>query len=484
MSDTLFVIILCLGLGGLGLLSMAVYAVDRHWRQRLQREKLAYQERLSAQYQKEQEALKQTKQTFEEERNKLAENEQELATARQQADNELRQQQAQVEAQEAALRAERYALAELTPENARQQVLEHWQKQLATELESQLKAYHNQLESQKKQLSQQILLQVMQRHAPAFVREATLSTVPLPSSRMRGRVIGPQGRNIQALQKWLGVDLRLEDDKTEIEVSSFDPLRRTLACRTLNALLADGRIDPIRIEQAVQQEQQKLEQELPELGQAAADACEVNGLSPALLKALGRLNYSTSYGQNNLLHAQQVSRFAAALALELGADVEVARRAGLLHDLGKGLIASQPEQSHTQLGVELARKEGEPAAVLHAMEAHHFEVQPTSPEAVIVQIADTLSAARPGARSESIKQLFHRQLELEKLAKSFAGVEKVIVLQAGRELHVMVDPDQLTEAESQVLAQQIAHRLQESPDFSGQIKVYVVREIQFVNYRL
>lgn len=398
------------------------------------------------------------------------------------AQAELKSGQVELQAGQQALEVARAALSGLSAEAARAEVLAQWQAQLETDYQTQLALFKARLQAHKAELSREILTEALQRAAASHAQSHLALQVRLPDNSFRGRVIGKAGRNIEALQEATGAGFALDDDSPLVWVSAFDPQRREVARRTLEALLADGRIYPDRIQEEARRQSAAVTAELPELGQAAAEHVGVSGLHPEICKVLGMLHYRQSYGQNVLLHAQECARLAAALAEALGADIALARRAALLHDLGKALVHAERPESHAELGADLARRCGESPAVLHAMSAHHNEVAPQSLEAVIVQLADTLSAARPGARSSAVNQRFERLQELEALAKGFDGVEQAWVLRAGQELRVIVDPDQVSEAEARQLSRELASAIAARFGRSEAVKVSVLRQLQFSDF--
>jgi ribonuclease Y len=326
-----------------------------------------------------------------------------------------------------------------------------------------------------------ILATAMQRLATEVVAETTVSVVPIPTDEMKGRIIGREGRNIRALEAATGVDLIIDDTPDAVALASFDPVRREIARMALSRLVQDGRIHPTRIEEMVEKARQEIEGTIREAGETAAIETGCTGLHPEILNTLGRLKYRTSYGQNQLMHAVESSLMAAMIANELGADVNVCRRGALLHDLGKA-IDHDVEGTHALLGAELARRYNVPAPVVHCIEAHHEEVPIESVEAVIVQIADAASGARPGARQETLEHYIKRLEMLEGVASGFKGVDKAFAIQAGREVRVIVKPDQIDDVEAMRLARDVSKKIEESMEYPGQIKVTVVRETRATEY--
>ncbi len=326
-----------------------------------------------------------------------------------------------------------------------------------------------------------ILSVAMQRLAASHAAETTVSVVQLQTDDMKGRIIGREGRNIRALENLTGVDFIIDDTPNAVVLSGFDGVRREIARMTLERLLQDGRIHPARIEETYYQAKSDLENHIAEAGEAAVLEANVGGLDPELVKLLGRLKFRTSYGQNVLAHSIETAHLAALMAEELGASAKTARRAALLHDIGKA-VSHEVEGPHALVGGELARRYGESEAVAHAMEAHHNEVEPQTVEAVIVQTADALSGARPGARGESLEQYVKRLRELEQIATRHEGVDKVYAMQAGREIRVMVQPGAVDDDAAVVLSHEIAREIEKELEYPGQIKVTVIRESRAVEY--
>ncbi len=369
----------------------------------------------------------------------------------------------------------------LSQHEAKDYLLKNIESEVRHEAAMKIKEIEAQLKDEADQKAREIISTAIQRCAADHVAEATVSVVPLPNDEMKGRIIGREGRNIRTLETLTGVDLIIDDTPEAITVSSFDPVRREIARLALEKLIADGRIHPTRIEDMVEKARKEVDHTIKQEGERATFETGIHNLHPELIKLLGRQKYRTSYGQNVLNHSIEVAHIAGLLASELGVDVTLAKRAGLLHDLGKS-VDHEMEGSHVQLGVELARKYKESAQVIHAIEAHHGDVEAKTIVACLVQAADAISAARPGARRENVENYIRRLEKLEELTSSFPGVEKAYAIQAGREIRIMVKPEEVTEENMILLAHDVAKKIEAELEYPGQIKVNVIRETKAVDY--
>ena len=368
-----------------------------------------------------------------------------------------------------------------TAEEAKAYLIEQVQTEVTHEAAMKIKEIEARAKDEADARAKEIIATAIQRCAADQVSEITVSVVPLPNDEMKGRIIGREGRNIRTLETMTGVDLIIDDTPEAITVSCFEPVRREIARLALEKLIADGRIHPTRIEEMVEKAKREVDAVIKSEGERATFETGVRGLHPELVKMLGRLHYRTSYGQNVLRHSIEVSQLAGMMAAELGTDVQAAKRAGLLHDLGKS-VDHEMEGSHVALGVEFARKYHEKEDIIHAIHAHHGDVEPRTLVACLVQAADAISAARPGARRENLENYIKRLEQLESIASSFRGVEKSYAIQAGREVRVMVKPEEVSEDEMVVLARDLAKKIEEEMEYPGQIKVNVIRETKAVEY--
>ena len=394
---------------------------------------------------------------------------------------ELAQAKEEVEQIKKAQLAALEKISELTQEQAKQQLLATVENDVRHDTAMKIKEIEAQLKDEADEKAREILSIAIQRCAADHSAEATVSVVPLPNDEMKGRIIGREGRNIRTLETVTGVDLIIDDTPEAITVSSFDPVRREVARLALEKLIVDGRIHPTRIEDTVEKARKEVDRTIREEGERACYETGVHNLNPELVKILGRQKYRTSYGQNVLNHSIEVAHIAGLMASELGVDVALAKRAGLLHDLGKS-IDHEVEGSHVQLGADLARKYKENPVVVNAIEAHHGDVEPKTVIAVLIQAADAVSAARPGARRENVENYIRRLQKLEELTGSYPGVEKAFAIQAGREVRIMVKPEEVTEDNMIILARDIAKKIESELEYPGQIKVNVIRETKAVEY--
>ena len=372
-------------------------------------------------------------------------------------------------------------IAAMSKEDARAVLLKQVDDELTHEKAMKISAYQANMKDECDNLARELIGQAIARCAADATSEATVSVVPLPSDEMKGRIIGREGRNIRALETATGCDLIIDDTPEAITVSCFEPVRREIARLALEKLIADGRIHPTHIEEMVEKARREVEATIRAEGERAVLETGVRGLHPELQKMLGRLRYRTSYGQNVLQHSIEVSHIAGLMAAELGADVQAAKRAGLLHDIGKA-VDHEMEGTHVALGVEFCRKYREKEDIIHAIQAHHNDVECKTLVACLVQAADAISAARPGARRENLENYIKRLEKLEEITGSYPGVEKSYAIQAGREVRVMVKPEQVSEDQMVILARELAKRIENELEYPGQIKVHVLRETKVVEY--
>lgn len=368
-----------------------------------------------------------------------------------------------------------------TKEQAKALLMEQLDESLTHEKAVKILDFEQRTRDESSDLAREIISSAIQRCAADQVAEVTVSVVALPNDEMKGRIIGREGRNIRTLETITGVDLIIDDTPEAITVSSFDPVRREVARLTLEKLIQDGRIHPARIEEMFEKSKREVEHSIKQTGERAVIDAGVNGVHPELVKLLGKLRYRTSFGQNVLNHSLEVSYLAGLMAAELGADVKAAKRAGLLHDIGKALDR-EFEGSHIELGVEAAKKYKENENIVHAIAAHHGEIEAKTVVAVLVQAADAISAARPGARRENVQNYIKRLEKLEEIATSFDGVEKSFAIQAGREIRIMVNPDAVSDEKMVLVARQVAQKIEEELEYPGQIKVNIVRESRAVDF--
>ena len=420
--------------------------------------------------QQKEETLDKKSETFEKKEEELARRMAEVAAAKEEA-----------EAVKKAHLATLEQISGLSQEQAKQFLLKTVEEDIRHETAMKIKEIEQQMKDEADEKAREVISIAIQRCAADHAAEATVSVVPLPNDEMKGRIIGREGRNIRTLETITGVDLIIDDTPEAITVSSFDPVRREIARLALEKLIGDGRIHPTRIEDCVEKARKDVDRTIREEGERACFETGVHGLNPELVKVLGRQKYRTSYGQNVLNHSMEVAHIAGLMAAELGVDVTLAKRAGLLHDLGKS-IDHEVEGSHVQLGADLARKYKENPVIVNAIEAHHGDVEPKTIIAVLVQAADAVSAARPGARRENVENYIRRLQKLEELTGSYPGVEKAFAIQAGREVRIMVKPEEVIEDNMIILARDIAKQIESELEYPGQIKVNVIRETKAVEY--
>ena len=378
-------------------------------------------------------------------------------------------------------RVELERVAKMTQEEAKDMIVQRIQKEAFHDAGVMVREIEQNAKNEADKKARNIVAMAIQRCASDHVAETTVSVVSLPNEDMKGRIIGREGRNIRTLETATGVDLIIDDTPEAVIVSAFDPVRREIARIALEKLIADGRIHPARIEEMVEKARREVDNQIREAGEQAVFETNMHGIHHELVKLLGRMRYRTSYGQNVLKHSIEVSHLAGLMAAELGADVTLAKRAGLLHDIGKA-VDHELEGTHVELGVEMAKRYHESPEVIHCIAAHHNDIEPTTVEAVLVQAADAISAARPGARRESIENYIRRLEKLEEIASSFQGVEKSFAIQSGREVRIMVKPEDISDEGTVVLAREIAKRIENELEYPGQIKVNVIRETRCTEF--
>jgi ribonuclease Y len=387
----------------------------------------------------------------------------------------------ELEAMEQTIRTQLEQVASMSVEEARQQLLQDVEKEARQDMARVMREIEDEAKETANHKARELIALAIQRIASDQVAEITVSTVVLPSEEMKGRIIGRSGRNIRAFEQAAGVDIVVDDTPEAVTISSFDPVRREVARRALEKLIVDGRIHPARIEKLIKDAKQEVNQDIKEAGEQAAYEANVHGLHPQITRMLGRLKYRTSYGQNQLFHAVEAAKIASVLAAELGANVEYAKMGGLLHDLGKAMDHEQ-EGTHAMLGAEFCQRFNVPEPVINAIASHHHEVEQGSVEAIIVEAADAISGARPGARRESLENYIKRVRTLEDIATSFPGVESAYALQAGREIRILVKPEQVDDLEAMRLSKNIAKSIEESMQYPGQIQVTVIRETRAMSF--
>ena len=454
---------------------MLLEAKDEIHRSRTEYEKEVKERR--AELSKQERRLQQKEETLDKKSDAFERKEEDLAKKLE----ALAQSQAEVEQIKRLQMNELEKISGLTQEQAKQFLLKSVEEEVRHETAMKIKEIEQQMKDEADEKAREILSIAIQRCAADHAAEATVSVVALPNDEMKGRIIGREGRNIRTLETITGVDLIIDDTPEAITVSSFDPVRREIARLALEKLIADGRIHPTRIEDMVEKSRKEVDRTIREEGERACYEVGVHNLNPELVKILGRQKYRTSYGQNVLNHSMEVAHIAGLMAAELGVDVALAKRAGLLHDLGKS-IDHEVEGSHVQLGADIARKYKENPVVVNAIESHHGDVEPKTVIAVLVQAADAVSAARPGARRENVENYIRRLQKLEELTGSYPGVDKAFAIQAGREVRIMVKPEVVSEDNMVLLARDVAKKIESELEYPGQIKVNVIRETKAVEY--
>ena len=396
-------------------------------------------------------------------------------------ENVLSKRTAEVEAQYEQGIQELERISGLTSEQAKEYLLKSVEEDVKHDTAKLIKELENKAREEADKKARDLVVTAIQRCAADHVAETTVSVVQLPNDEMKGRIIGREGRNIRTLETLTGVELIIDDTPEAVVLSGFDPIRREVARIALERLIVDGRIHPARIEEMVEKAQKEVENNMREEGEAACLEVGIHGIHPELVKLLGKMKFRTSYGQNALKHSIEVAQLSGLLASELGVDVRLAKRAGLLHDIGKS-VDHDMEGTHVQLGADLCKKYKESATVLNAVESHHGDVEPTSLISCIVQAADTISAARPGARRETLETYTNRLKQLEDITNSFKGVDKSFAIQAGREVRIMVVPEQISDDDMILLARDVSKRIEDELEYPGQIKVNVIRESRVTDY--
>ena len=373
------------------------------------------------------------------------------------------------------------SISGITSDQAKEIILTNAEREVRREMSIMIKEIESQAKEESEKRSREIIGYAIQKCAADHVAETTVTVVNLPNDEMKGRIIGREGRNIRTLETLTGIDLIIDDTPEAVILSGFDPIRREVARIALEKLIADGRIHPARIEEMVDKARKEVENIIKEYGEQAAFETGVHGLHPELVKLLGRLNYRTSYGQNVLKHSIEVAHIAGIMAAEIGADIRLAKRAGLLHDIGKA-VDHEMEGTHVEIGMDLLKRYKESKEVIHAMSTHHGDYEPQTIEAVLVTAADAISAARPGARRETLEAYIRRLEKLEEIANSYEGVDKSFAIQAGREIRIMVKPENVSDEDIHLLARDMTKRIEDELEYPGQIKVSIIRETRAIEY--
>lgn len=419
---------------------------------------------------KKQEALENREKDFQRKLREISESEQRISKKERNLNDIVTEQLAKLE-----------NISEMTREEAKSEIKVHLVQEARQQASTQLKEIEENTKKVAKDKAQWIISQAIEKIGADYVAETTISTVDLPGDDMKGRIIGREGRNIRALEQATGIDLIIDDTPEAVILSGFDPIRREVAKIALERLIADGRIHPGRIEEVVNKAKKEINAKIREIGEKTLQELGIDSVHPEEVKLLGRLRYRTSYSQNVLMHSKEVAYICGIMAAELGLDQKLAKRAGLLHDIGKA-IDHQTDGTHAQIGADLAKRYNEPKEVINAMASHHEDVEPTSPISVLVSAADALSASRPGARREMLESYVKRLTKLEEIGDSFKGVEKAFAIQAGREIRIIVESGTLSDSESMFLSKDIAKKIEKEMTYPGEIKITVIRETRAVQY--